>query len=49
MTDITEVGACVFISHSRKDIKIAQQLRDALRKTGFDTFWDRHHIALGEP
>lgn len=43
-----EQGARVFISYSRKDLEIAEPLRDVLRAEGFDAYLDLHDIAPGE-
>ncbi len=42
-------GARVFISYSRKNRAVAEQLRDLLIDQGFDAYLDLHDIAPGEP
>jgi hypothetical protein len=39
----------VFISYSRKDLALAQALRDRLIEEGFDAYLDLHDIVKGEP
>lgn len=39
----------IFISYSRKDLEVAQNLRDRLVENGFDAYLDIHDIIKGEP
>ncbi len=41
--------ARVFISYSRKDLAVAEPLRNALVESGFDAYLDRDDIKPGEP
>ncbi len=42
-------GARVFISYARRDLPIAERLREELTAAGFDAFLDVHDIQPGEP
>ena len=46
--ETAEAGARVFISYSRKDSAMAEELRDALRAAGFNAYLDVHDIDPGE-
>ncbi|MGD1984183.1 MAG: toll/interleukin-1 receptor domain-containing protein [Chromatiaceae bacterium] len=39
----------VFISYSRRDLAVAQDLRDRLIDSDFDAYLDIHDIVKGEP
>jgi hypothetical protein len=43
------LGARVFISYSRSDLAIAEQIADILNQSGFNAYLDLHDIAPGEP